>query len=430
MLLTLSIILFFYIFFNSDLLASLIILLIIIVYQIFSLIRYIDLTNKELTRFLQSIKYSDFSQTFSKTQLGSTYKELNSAFNEVMNEFLKTRSEKEENYRFVQTVMQHIGIGLLSFNQEGKIEFINNAAKKIFRVNYLTNINGLNKIEEGVSEKLQSIKPGEKGTIKLSWENEVQQLVVYPAEFKLRNQKFTLLSLQNILPELEEKEMEAWQKLIRVLTHEIMNSITPISSLASTVKGIITGGNLNEQETKEDMKLAIDTIQKRSDGLIHFVDNYRSLTTIPKPNFKIFPVKELFHRINKLMEPEISRKNISFFVQISPESLELTADPDLVEQVLINLLVNSIHSVLETDNPRIKLIASFDNLGKIVIKVIDNGSGINEDMQEKIFIPFFSTKKNGSGIGLSLSRQVMRSHGGTIRVSSKPNIETVFTLSF
>ncbi|HEX3074901.1 MAG TPA: ATP-binding protein, partial [Ignavibacteriales bacterium] len=236
-------------------------------------------------------------------------------------------------------------------------------------------------------------------------------------------------SLQNIQTELEEKEMEAWQKLIRVLTHEIMNSVTPISSLASTVGDLLERGQKDE-ETIKDIKLAIDTIKRRSDGLIKFVDSYRSLTRIPKPDFQIFQIRELFHRINQLMSIEFRKAGVHFEYSVEPDSLELAADPQLIEQALINMTLNSMQSLSESDNKKIKLAAHLDDRGKTVIKVIDNGPGISEELQEKIFIPFFSTKKEGSGIGLSLSRQIMRSHGGSIRISSKPFVETVFTLKF
>ena len=235
--------------------------------------------------------------------------------------------------------------------------------------------------------------------------------------------------MQNIETELEEKEMEAWQRLIRVLTHEIMNSITPISSLAGTVTTILSNNNKFDEEVVEDIKEAISTIKKRSEGLIHFVDNYRTLTKVPKPDFKIFQVKELFRNIEKLMLQQFSEKGIKFLRKVDPETLEVTADSEQIEQVIINLMINSIYALEGNENPCITLLANLDEKGKVLIKVIDNGPGIPEEAVEKIFIPFFSTKKSGSGVGLSLSRQIMRSHGGNIRVNSKPG-ETVFTLRF
>jgi len=429
-----SLFLLFYVLRETDLTATLLILTLLVFYQIYSLIKYIDVTNKEITRFLLSIKYSDFSQTFGMKGLGSSFKDLNNAFNEVIEKFQNTRSEKEEHLKYLQTVMQHVGIGLISMEQDGKVDFINNAAKKLLRVPHLNNIGSLNKVSENLGNDLLVLKPGDRSTLKLVDDEEIIQLVMYATEFKMRNQLYKLVSLQNIQLELEEKEMEAWQKLIRVLTHEIMNSVTPISSLSQTVNRILNDHSMEskalDDETINDINSAIDSIHRRSEGLIHFVNNYRNLTKIPKPNFQIFKINQLFKSIDKLVEKEIKESGIEYKSIIEPPTLELTADPEMIEQVLINLLLNAIQSVKGIDNPQILLRAQIDDRGKIIIRVIDNGPGISEEVQEKIFIPFFSTKKDGSGIGLSLSRQIIRSHGGNIRVNSIPNKETIFTLRF
>ena len=413
----------------TELYATLVVVFVFAVFIFYSLIHYVSSTNRQLSRFLLSVRHSDFSQTFVNTTVGSSFEDLNKSFNEVIQKFLSTRSEKEENYRFLQTVMQHVGVGLISFNVQGKIEFVNNAAKKLFNITHLTNISTLNNINDGLAEKFLNLGSGEKATIKIVTENDITQLIVYATEFKQRDQKYTLVSLQNIETELEEKEMEAWQRLIRVLTHEIMNSITPISSLAGTVTTILSNNNKFDEEVVEDIKEAISTIKKRSEGLIHFVDNYRTLTKVPKPDFKIFQIKELFSNIEKLMRQQMKEKGIKFSLRVDPETLELTADSEQIEQVIINLMVNSTFALDGKENPAISLTANLDEKGNILIKVIDNGPGIPEEAVDKIFIPFFSTKKNGSGVGLSLSRQIMRSHGGNIRVNSKPG-ETTFTLKF
>ncbi len=430
----LSITLLFYLIFYTVLYASIVVLVIIIIFQLYTLIYYVEKTNRDLSRFLSAIEHSDFSQTFIDTSLGSSFKDLYKSFNKVIMKFQSARSEKEEHLRYLETVMQHVGVGLISYNQNGEVQFINNAAKRLLKVTYLNNISSLSKISQGLTQKLFALEAGGRETIKITDENDFIQLIMYATEFKLRDQKYILVSLQNIQSELEEKEMEAWQQLIRVLTHEIMNSITPISSLASTVQSILKN-NVQEQsspdpESLDDINSAVNTIQRRSEGLIHFVNSYRNLTRIPKPNFQIFRISSQFERIKKLMSKELEEKGIKFSQCVTPESLELTADPELVEQVIINLLINSEQSLEAKEAAEISLTASLDERGKILIKVIDNGAGIPEDVLEKIFIPFYSTKKNGSGIGLSLSRQIMRAHGGNIRVTSKAGEETVFTLRF
>jgi len=403
-------------------------------WQIYRLFTYINFVNKELSRFLMAIKYSDYSQTFDRHNLGGTFKELGEAFEEVIKKFQDTKREKEEHYKYLNTVTQHIGIGLLSFNQTGKVELINNAAKRLLKISSLHYINDLIPEKKELADAFVTIKRNGKKIIKIMNGSEMNQLFIYATEFKLRDQFYKLVAFQNIQNELEEKEMEAWQKLIRVLTHEIMNSVTPISSLSATAAKIIDDSK-NEAagldgDTIEDISAAVNTIHKRSEGLIRFVDKYRDLTRIPKPDFQIFTIDKLFNRIKQLMGNELIEKGIAFNISITPQSLELTADSQLIEQILINLILNSIQALDGRDNPKIELQAKLDDQYHIIIQVEDNGAGIGKDVQDKIFIPFFTTKKNGSGIGLSLSRQIMRTHGGTINVASVPNEFTLFTLRF
>ena len=410
---------------------------IIIFYQLYALIYYVEKTNRDLVRFLQSIKYGDFSQSYKESGLGSSFDALKNAFTEVSNAFRKTRGEKEEHYRYLQTVVQHVGIGLITFKPNGDVELINTAAKRLLKVTRLKNIKSLESLSKLLVNKLFKLKPRENTLVKVEDNNEILYLSLYATEFKLRGEKFTLVSLQNIHSELEEKELEAWQKLIRVLTHEIMNSITPIASLTSTINTMVGEYYEKEKTSKKpnsealsDIQQALQTIQKRSHGLLHFVDAYRNLTLIPKPKFQIFLVKELFTRAEQLMQSNINKTGVSFEVCIEPETLELSADPELVEQVLINLLLNAFQAVDRKQNAKIELAALLNERGRTIIQVTDNGPGITEENLEKIFIPFFSTKEGGSGIGLSLSRQIMRLFKGGIGVYSEPDIKTVFTLRF
>ena len=410
---------------------------IIIFYQLYALIYYVEKTNRDLVRFLQSIKYGDFSQSYKESGLGSSFDALKTAFTEVSNAFRKTRGEKEEHYRYLQTVVQHVGIGLITFKPNGDVELINTAAKRLLKVTRLKNIKSLESLSKLLVNKLFKLKPRENALVKVEDNNEILYLSLYATEFKLRGEKFTLVSLQNIHSELEEKELEAWQKLIRVLTHEIMNSITPIASLTSTINTMVGEYYEKEKTSKKpnsealsDIQQALQTIQKRSHGLLHFVDAYRNLTLIPKPKFQIFLVKELFTRAEQLMQSNINKTGVSFEVCIEPETLELSADPELVEQVLINLLLNAFQEVDRKQNAKIELAALLNERGRTIIQVTDNGPGITEENLEKIFIPFFSTKEGGSGIGLSLSRQIMRLFKGGIGVYSEPDIKTVFTLRF
>ena len=428
---------FFYILFQTALYAALFIVGVLILYQTYALVHYVEKTNRDLTRFFSSIRFSDFSQTFKDDDLGPSFDGLKRAFTEVMNVFRQTRTEKEEHYRYLQTVVQHIGIGLIAYQPNGDVELINTAAKRLLGISSLKNIQSLESFSKPLVDTLFKIRPKDRALIKVEDQNELLHLALYATEFKLRGEIFSLVSIQNIHSELEEREIEAWQKLIRVITHEIMNSITPISSLASTINEMIresyqlrTNNEKIDSESLTDIHDAAQTIQKRSQGLLHFVDAYRNLTLIQKPNFQLFSVKELFSRVEKLMQANIKEKDIHLRIDVDPQTLELTADPELIEQVLINLLLNALHAVGGREKARIDLVSHLDGRGRIIIQVKDNGPGIAADNLEKIFIPFFSTKEGGSGIGLSLSRQIMRLHHGAITVHSEPLKETIFTLRF
>lgn len=400
----------------------------VVVYEVYKLFGYLDITNRRLSAFLLSIKYSDFTRTLPSSGMGDSFKELEEALNEVFNEFRQVRNEKEEHARFLQTVIQHIGLGLISYQQSGKVELINNAAKKLLKINSLITINTLETKNKALYEKLNSIEAGGKELVKFVYNNELSQLILYATEFKRQDKMYKLISIQNIQSELDEKEMESWQRLISVLTHEIMNSITPISSLAQTIETLLK--NNIDSNNLADIKTGIETIRRRSEGLIGFVNNYRALTKIPVPDFAIIKIEDLFCQVHKLLEYKLSEDKISFSYTVDPKSLELTIDPKMIEQVLINLLLNSIEALKETAVPEITMNAVMGEKGQILIHVKDNGAGILGNVQEKIFIPFFTTKNNGSGIGLSLARQIMRQHGGNITVVSQPGKSTVFTLIF
>ena len=407
------------------------------VVQAVGLVRYVEETNRALSRFLLSVRYEDFQQSFTGRKLGYSFDELYAAFSEVMADFKKARAAEEANYRYLQTVVQHVGIGLIAFTRDGRVELVNTAAKRILRVQHLKHLHALDAVHPGLSRRLLMMSVGDKELLKFDNGGELLQLVVYATAFKLQGVPYTLVSLQNIGVELEEKEMEAWQNLTRVLAHEIMNSVTPISSLAGTVNGLLAasgdgaGGDRLDPETIEDVRGAMHTIEKRSQGLLHFVDAYRNLARVPRPALQICGVAELFDRIERLFRPKLEEAEVELTLDVSPESLELIADPELVEQILINLVKNAVEALQERPPPRrLRLRAEIDDWGKIVVQVIDNGPGFTPEQIEKAFVPFYTTKPNGSGIGLSFSRQIMRRHGGTLRLHSRPGEKTVFTLRF
>src|SRR6267154_6147851 len=336
--------------------------------------------------------------------------------------------------QFFKNIVQHVGIGILTFNKEGTIQIMNTTAKRLLRVDKVDKLDDLREVDNSLVDSFLKLKTGGRELLRLKMGDETLYLSLYAIELTLRGEVMKLISMSNIQRELEEKEMEAWQNLVRVLTHEIMNSVTPISSLAGMVEGELEE-KLNKsdlvlkKEEAEDMYLSIQTIGKRSAGLIKFVKEFRNLTHVPKPNLTEVIVKDLLDEMAMLHKKELADHGIGISVDLPSDGLFLQADKTMIEQVLINLYKNDIQAFDAQLEKKIKLSA-YDNEGHVIISVKDNGNGIDADALERIFVPFFTTKKTGSGIGLSLSRQIMRQHGGQITVKSKLGEGTEFLLRF
>ncbi len=435
-LITLSIFLFYYSF-STNYIFTPIIVGAVIAFQVVSLIRYIDKTNRELSNFLESIRFAEFTRNFNMEGMGKSFEELNTAFNEVINDFQRVRAEKEEHFYYLQTILQNIDVSVIAYRSDGTIELINKSAKKLFQVSGLINIQGLETLSKELVRVLFHIQPGKNELVKVQDDDDFLQLTIYATNFKIKDKVITLATIKDIQSVLEEQETEAWQKLIRVLTHEIMNSIAPISSISTTLTESIksfpqdsSGSYMFDNETMEEFNHALRTIHKRSEGLHHFVNTYRNLTKIPKPNFTICKVSDILSNVSNLMLEEIKSKNIYLKIKTEPENITMTADGHLIEQVLINLLKNAVQALTNRENGQIKLISFFNKRGRVTIQLIDNGPGILPEVLEKVFIPFFTTKPTGSGIGLSLSRQILRLHNGSITAQSIPDKETIFTLTF
>jgi two-component system nitrogen regulation sensor histidine kinase NtrY len=421
---------------NAFSLTVLLVLTLVIV-QIVVLIRHIDKTNQAIMDFFEAVKNNDLTIPDADEEKDAYSKFLREQFQMVIKKLKKSKLAKDERHQYLTTIVQHIGIGIITFNAKGNVQIINIAAKRLLKIDALKNIKELSSISEELVRSFWDLRTGGRSLITLEIGGDERQLSVYAIELTLGNENFKLISLQNIHTELEEKEMEAWQKLVRVLTHEIMNSVTPISSLANTVEGELVG-YLDYSEEKpniskddlEDIHLAVQTIQRRSDGLIRFVNDFRSLTHTPEPKFQMVSVMELFEQVSVLLKHDMESNQINFIVNVNPKNLALTIDPELIQQVLINLIKNAAQALDERENKIIELLAFQDEKNSTLFIVKDNGPGIDEEAQSKIFIPFFTTKKSGSGIGLSLSRQIMRQHNASISVKSRVDEGTEFILRF
>ncbi|MEM6522481.1 MAG: ATP-binding protein [Bacteroidota bacterium] len=408
---------------------------------LFMIITFLDLTKfierskRELSNFLLSIQQNDFSNTYSLKALDRNDFELHYAYTTITDEFQKLRREKESNYHFLQAVVEHSGIPLIGFQQNNlEVTLMNEAAKELFKKPYLKNAKAISKIDRKLGECVLRLKSGERELLKILVNNELLSLSIIAKELKLDGELFKLVSFQNIKAELEEQELESWQKLIRVLTHEIKNSAIPISTLTEVVNQMITeeNGELKDlstldQEDLADLKIGIKTVQKRSKGLVSFVNAYGELAKIPQPKFEKVNLKTLIDDVVILLQPEMKKSNVSLINNIEAATLQI--DPELIEQVIINLIKNAKEAVGDDGKGKILLRTRVD-VGRTLLSVLDNGPGIDGETLDNIFVPFFTTKKEGSGIGLSLSRQIMRAHKGDLLVQTEIGKGTEFSMVF
>ena len=385
-------------------------------------LKYLDRTHRDLYKLFEAIKYDDFSFTFSRKSNDKHLDALYAAFNDVMSTFRATRMKGEEYRHFLKTVVQHVGIPLLAFDTNGEIEIINSSAKKFLKVNRLNSLKELLEPYPEFYNLLPLIKNGEKRNVKFVSDQEVITLAIYGVEFIIEGRLIKLVTLVNISRELAEKELESWLSLLKVLTHEIMNSMTPISSLSSSINKLLAGSDSNEEKIDQIIP-AIETIERRSTGMVKFLSSFRSLTSLPRPEFSIISLDLLFKEMETLITPELKDLKISFITTIEPSTLQITADKQLIVQVLINLIANAREAIGAVRNPVIHLSGRMSE-NQIIIAVEDNGPGILAEVQEKVFIPFFTTKKTGTGIGLSISRLIMQAHKGVIKLESVPERNT------
>jgi two-component system, NtrC family, nitrogen regulation sensor histidine kinase NtrY len=432
-LLATSIALSLYFFLIAERFASGIIVCILLLYQVYELYQYVLETNRKLTRFLEAVKYSDFTAGFSKdSRLGDSFGDLNKMFNDVFEAFRQARAEKEENWQYLKTVVQHVNVGLLSYDETGKIELLNNTAKRFLKANQIMRINDLSRVNYDLYQIILNLPAGAKTLYKPSPD---MHLSINATELRLRGNMYKLVSFQNILSELQQQEIEAWQNLTKVLRHEIMNSITPIASLAGTAIDIIeedmeceNGMVTFSDESYEDISMSLKTIENRSKGLVTFVEAYRNFTSIPQPDFERVEISKIIQEVVKLVKAGLAGDHVKINSTFNPPNLIVRIDPKQIEMVLINLVKNACEALHETEDPCIKISVYTDHEQRAYVDITDNGPGIEPEALEKIFIPFYTTKQTGSGIGLSLSQRIMQMHHGNLTARSEIGHGTTFTL--
>lgn len=405
----------------------------LIVYQLIDLIRIQRKAQEELTQFVEAIHYRDFSRYFNVKDAPVEVQSLREGFNEINDTFKVISKEKETQYHYLTKILELIDTGIMSYEMEsGEVVWMNEALKKMLQLPYLKTIHSLARRDEEMYKEITGLQPGENRVTTAHLQKQTFKLLLSATAFQIDGQKFKLIAFQNVNEALDETESKAWQKLLSVMTHEIMNSVAPISSLAETLRNRLhgTASRLDDSSTFEDLEIGIDTIKRRSEGLLKFAETYRNLNKITTLNLQKVYIRELFANLHQLMQPTFEQKNIELEILLREPELSLQADASLLEQVLINLVVNSIDAVKERSNARIVLTAEQTANKKVVLKVADNGSGMPEELLDKIFIPFFSTKKNGSGIGLSLCKQIILLHRGNIQVQSIEGQGTAFLMQF
>ena len=406
----------------------------VIIFEVFELFQYIERTNRRLKRFFDAIKYNDFNTSFAEdNKLGSTFRELNTAFKDVVETIQKERQKREEFFQQLNTVVQHIGTGILSINKQGKVLLSNKAAAALLEVREIKSIRGLEQSYPNIPRILQQLATDQRARIK---NQSGQELALLETKYRLGETDYQLIAIQNIHAEMQEKELEAWQNLTKVLRHEIMNSIAPISSLTATLEDVLkeevqtkNDEHLLNSEGLEDLQEGLQTISKRSKGLIDFINAYRDYTDLPKPTFKKTDFLNTIHETLMLVKPDLESAEIAFKF-IHPENpVFIGIDRQLIELVLINILKNALEAIRDRPIRKVEL-ALEENKGKVFLKISDTGPGIAKEAMEKIFLPFYTTKKQGSGIGLSLSKQIIQMHQASISVETAPGKGSTFILSF
>lgn len=403
---------------------------------VFSLITFLNRTNRKIAYFFDAIKNEDFTLRFPEGVTIESFKELNKSLNRVNGLIQEVHVQLQVREQYYQEILKQASIGIMTYNDKGHILFANPTLEQLLDYTPLNHIKQLKQVDENLYRIFKNFKPFERKLFQLTNEREQTQLALKSTHLSLDGQSLLLVVVQDIHKELDEKETESWVRLIRVLTHEIMNTITPIASISdSIIKYYRKGGKitpmaeLEESQIKNTLK-GLEVIKEQGSDLMDFVQSYRSLLHVPEPNKSLVKGKDLLEKINVLMSARLLDGESEFKVFCKPEDLEFYIDEKQIGQVLINLVKNALQSVEYADNGKVHVMAGIDTNGSKYIEILDNGPGISPEMMDEIFVPFFTTKSEGTGIGLSLSKRVMQLHGGNIQVRSIPKKETVFRLTF
>lgn len=422
--------------FFSDLYIIAALILVLLVVQTVSLINYTNHTNRKIAYFFDAIKNEDFTLRFPEKLSLKSLEELNHSLNMLNSRIQDIHIKKQIQEQYYQEIIRQSDIGIMTINKKGHILFANKRVEELLSYRPLNHIKQLTQVDPDLYSLFSKLNPFERKLVQLSNEREKKQLALKSTALTLNKEELLLVVVQDIHQELDEKETDSWIRLIRVLTHEIMNTITPITSISESIlkyykseKGLLNLGEFNEEHIKNTVR-GLEVIKEQGGDLMQFVQSYRSFLNLPPPDKALIPAKKMIDKVKVLLEQENNNGSIKIETFINPEEMELYIDEKQISQVLINLGKNAAQSLAKQENGLIKITTATDTKGKKYIEVWDNGPGIAPELIDEIFVPFFTTKSTGTGIGLSLSRQIMHLHGGNLKVRSVQSDHTSFELSF
>ena len=425
-----------YLIFKSQSLRFIIICILFIIFLTISLLHYLNTTNRKIRFFFDSVRNDDSGFSFPGNTNNKTLRELYRSMNKINQQIQQLKIENRNQEQYFRILLEHIAAGIITYNEKGFITHANTSAKRLLSIDVLTHLQQIERKDVNLFNTIKSIKPFERRLIAISDEHGEVQLSMKATSFRTMDEELVILSIQDIKNELDEKELESWIKLIRVLMHEIMNSITPITSLSESLSKIfnkegqpVLPGEITNKTIATTLQ-GLNVIKEQGKGLMSFVESYRKLTRIPEPEKNLLKVADLMNRVQVLYNSLEGSERIGLSVSLKDSDLEIFADQNLISQVLINLLKNALEANESNPGGKIRIVAGIDNKNHPEICVIDDGPGIKKENLDEIFVPFFTTRQNGSGIGLSVSKQIMRVHGGNLKARSIPDKETIFCLTF
>ena len=424
-----------FLFFSDHIILSVLILLLLVA-QTVSLINYTNHTNRKIAYFFDAIKNEDFTLRFPEKLSLKSLEELNHSLNMLNTMIQDIHIKKQIQEQYYQEIIKQSDIGIMTINKKGHILFANKKIEELLSYRPLNHIKQLNQVDPDLYELFSKLMPFERKLVQLSNEREKKQLAIKSTALALNKEELLLVVAQDIHQELDEKETDSWVRLIRVLTHEIMNTITPITSISESILKYYKSENepvslqdFNKDHIKNTVR-GLEVIKEQGGDLMLFVESYRSFLNLPPPDKALVPAQKIMNKVKVLLEQESKNGSITIETIINPEEIELFVDEKQISQVLVNLGKNAAQSLGEQENGLIKITTGTNSKGVKYIEVWDNGPGISPELIDEIFVPFFTTKKSGTGIGLSLSKQIMHLHGGSLIAHSVQPEYTSFVLSF